>query len=48
LIIQNYTVKGIAISDDQLHTILKVGLIGRSGIMIYDFTKVLDTYTKRE
>ena len=48
LIIQNFTVKGIEISDEQLHTIMKVGLLGRSGIMIYDFIKVLDTYKKRE
>lgn len=48
LIIQNFTVKGVEITDEQLHVILKVGLVGRSGIMIYDFTKVLDVYNKRE
>lgn len=48
LVIQNFTVKGIEISDEQLHTIMKVGLLGRSNIMIYDFIKVLDTYKKRE
>jgi hypothetical protein len=48
MIKENFTKKGKDISDEQLQVILKVGLVSRAGITIYDFVKILDTYTKRE
>mgnify|MGYP001110580814 CR=1 FL=1 len=40
--------KGITINDDHLALMLKVGLVSRGGMPIYDFNKVVDVYVKHQ
>jgi len=46
MINQQFTSKGVSVTDDQLALILKYGQVSRGGVAIYDFHKMLDAYSK--